>query len=228
MCRQFITSGKLSNLRKIIEKTYNEDIKIKLLGEIDKEEEDLEEKIEKELEETKRQKRDYDAILTHDVPVIAYENGEKFLTKMKWGVRFDPEKKSPLIFNSRDDTIQSKPFWKRTFDKNRILIPMFGFYEWQDKGVKKKVKTKITVPGRNVFMVPGLFWKNKEDINEFTLITTSPSSFMKKIHSRMPVILDDKDVFNYFTDSYEENAAKLKPSEGDMKILEEEQEPSVS
>ena len=141
---------------------------------------------------------------------------------MKWGIRFNPEKKSPLIFNSRDDTIQTKPFWKRTFDKNRIRIPMFGFYEWQDKGGKKKVKTKITIPGRNVFMVPGLFWKNKEDINEFTLITTSPSSFMKKIHSRMPVILDDKDVFNYFTDSYEENAAKLKPTEGDMKTEEEE------
>ncbi|MBS1518535.1 MAG: SOS response-associated peptidase family protein [Bacteroidetes bacterium] len=226
MCRQFITAGKLSNLRKLIEKTYNEDIKIKLLGEIEKEEENLEEEIEKELEETKKQKKDYDAVLTHNIPVISYSNGEKFLTKMKWGIRFDPEKKSPLIFNSRDDTVQTKPFWKKTFDKNRILIPMLGFYEWQDKGRKKKVKTKITLPGRNLFMVPGLFWKSKQDVNEFTLITTSPSSFMKKIHNRMPVILDDENVFDYFTDSFEENAAKLKPAEVKVKTEEEDQEGS--
>jgi len=221
MCRQFITAGKLSNLRKLIEKTYNEDIRIKLLGEIAEEEENIQEEIEKELKETIKRNKDFDAILTHNVPVIAYENGEKILTKMKWGIRFSPEKKSPLIFNSRDDTIQTKPFWTKTFDKNRILIPMFGFYEWQDKGGKKKVKTKITLPGRNLFMVPGLYWKNKEGINEFTLITTSPSSFMKKIHSRMPVLLDDKNVFNYFTDSFEENAEKLKPSEGNMNLEED-------
>ena len=71
-------------------------------------------------------------------------------------------------------------------------------------------------------MVPGLYWKNKQGINEFTLITTSPSSFMKKIHSRMPVILDDYSVLNYFTDSLEENLAKLKPSQEEI-ITEEMQ-----
>ena len=127
MCRQFITAGKLSKLRKLLEEIYNEDLKIRLFEEIGKDEENLEEEIDEELEEERRYKRDYEAILTHNVPVISYDNGEKFLTKMKWGIRFNPEKKSPLIFNSRDDTIKEKPFWWRTFDKNRILIPMFGF-----------------------------------------------------------------------------------------------------
>lgn len=222
MCRQFITAGKLSNLRKIIEETYNEEIKIKLFTEIEKEEENLEEEIEKELEEQKKHTKDYEAMLTENIPVILYDKGEKFLTKMKWGIRFDPEAKSPLIFNSRDDTVKEKSFWKKAFDESRILIPMFGFFEWVDTGKKKKLKTKISLLKREIFLVPGLFIKNNEGINEFTLITTSPNKFMIEIHNRMPVILDDENVFNYFTDSAEENEEKLKPTKSEMMKEEED------
>ncbi|MBK8549918.1 MAG: SOS response-associated peptidase family protein [Ignavibacteria bacterium] len=142
MCRQFVTAGKLSKLRKILEDTYNEEIRIKLYGEIEEEEKELEEEIDEELEEQRKHKREQDAMLTENIPVITYNKGKKFLTRMKWGIRFDPENKSPLIFNSRDDTIKEKPFWQKIFDQNRILIPMFGFYEWVDKGKKKKQKLR--------------------------------------------------------------------------------------
>lgn len=200
--------------------TYNEELRIKLFTEIEKDEENLEEEIEEELEEQRRHKKDHEAMLTEYAPVIGYENGEKFLTKMKWGIRFNPEMKSPLIFNSRDDTIKDKPFWWEIFDKNRILIPMFGFFEWQDVGRKKKLKTKITVQGKEIFLVPGLYRVTEEGINEFTLITTSPNEFMSRIHSRMPVILDDENVFYYFTDSAEDNHKKLKPTKSAMAMEE--------
>lgn len=216
MCRQFIIAGKLSGLRKLLKSVYNEDIKIKLYDEIDKEEESLEEEIEKEIEEQRKHKDIKDAILTHRIPVIIYNEGEKFITKMKWGIQFDPEKKSPLIFNSRDDTISIKPFWKKLFDKNRILIPMEGFYEWKDVGKKKKQKIKIEKKDGDIFLVPGLYWKNKEGKQEFSLVTTSPNKFMKNIHNRMPVILDDENVFSFFTDSADENIEKLKPSETEL------------
>lgn len=98
MCRQFITAGKLSKLRKLLGELYSEDLKIRLFEEINKEEEDLEEEIDEELEEERKYKRDYEAILTHNVPVISYEKGEKFLTKMNWGIRFSPEKKITFDF----------------------------------------------------------------------------------------------------------------------------------
>ncbi|HMS64558.1 MAG TPA: SOS response-associated peptidase family protein [Ignavibacteria bacterium] len=223
MCRQFITAGKLSNLRKLLKSVYNEDIKIKLLDEIDKDEENIEEEIEREIEEIRRKEEDdsfQDAILTHRIPLIAYNGGELILTEMKWGIQFDPEKKTPLIFNSRDDTISTKPFWKKLFDRNRILIPMTGFYEWKDVGKKKKLKIKINLKNRKIFFVPGLYWRNKNGINEFSLVTTSPSKFLQEIHNRMPVILDDKIVMNYFTDSLEENLEKLKPSGEEIKFEE--------
>ncbi len=223
MCRQFITAGKMSGLSKLLKSIYNEDIKIKLLDEIRKEEENLEEEIEKEIEEQKKHKREsegYDAILTHKIPLLAYDNGEKIITEMKWGIMFDPAKKTPLIFNSRDDTIGTKPFWKKLFDKNRILIPMTGFYEWKDIGQKKKLKIKIELKNKKIFFVPGLYWKNKEGKSEFSLVTTSPSSFLKDIHNRMPVILDEENVFSYFTDSLEENLEKLKPSNEEINTEE--------
>lgn len=215
MCRQFITAGKLSGLRRLLNSLFNEDLRIKLMEEIESEEENLEEEIEREIEEQRKNDRDeffYDAILTHNIPVIAYENGEKYLTQMKWGIQFDPEKKTPLIFNSRDDTVSTKPFWKKLFDKNRILIPMTGFYEWKDIGQKKKLKIKLKLKNKKIFFVPGLYWKNKAGIYEFSLITTSPSRFLIDIHNRMPVILDDISALSYFTDSLEENIEKLKPS----------------
>lgn len=220
MCRQFITAGKLSGLRKLLKSVYNEDIKIKLYDIIEEEEESLEEEIEKEIEEQKKHEMFADAILTHNIPVIVFENGEKFLTEMKWGIQFEPEKKSPLIFNSRDDTVSTKPFWKKLFDRNRILIPMSGFYEWKDSGKKKKQKIKLILKDRQVFLVPGLYRLNKEGQNEFSLITTSPNKFMLQIHNRMPVILDDKNAKTFFTDSAEENIEKLKPT--DQEITAEE------
>lgn len=222
MCRQFVTAGKLSKLRKILGDTYNEEIEIKLLDEIDKEEEELEEDIEEELEEQRRHKKDHEALLTENIPVITYDRGKKYLMRMKWGIRFDPENKSPLIFNSRDDTVKEKEFWQKLFDQNRLLIPMFGFYEWVDKGLKKKVKTKITLVNKEIFLVPGLYRQNNEGVNEFTLITTSPNKFMTEIHNRMPVIFDDQNSFNYFTDSSEENYEKLKPVRSEMMKEEEE------
>lgn len=216
MCRQFITAGKLSRLQKWIRDSYNEEIKIKLIEQIGEEEENLQEEIEEELEEQRRHRKDFDAMLTENIPVIVYDRGEKFLTRMKWGIKFDPSNKSPLIFNSRDDTIQDKSFWWETFDKNRILVPMLGFFEWQDVGKKKKLKTRITIKEGKLFFVPGLFRKNNDGVDEFTIITTSPNKFMSEIHSRMPVILDDNGVFNWFTDSAEENHVKLKPTLREM------------
>lgn len=223
MCRQFITAGKMSGLRRLLKSLYNEDIRIRLTQEIETAEENLEEEIEREIEEQRGNGSDEyyrDAVLTHRIPVIAYDNGIKYLTEMKWGIQFDPEKKSPLIFNSRDDTVSTKPFWKKLFDRNRILIPMTGFYEWKDIGQKKKQKLKLILKNKKLFFVPGLYWKNKEGVNEFSLITTSPNSYVIKIHSRMPVILEDKSLTNYFTDSLEENIEKLKPSVEEILISE--------
>jgi putative SOS response-associated peptidase YedK len=44
------------------------------------------------------------------------------LKNFLWGIQFDKEKKSPLIFNSRLETIKEKSYWTRLFYKNRCLL----------------------------------------------------------------------------------------------------------
>ena len=35
-------------------------------------------------------------------------------------------------FNARAETVEIKPFFRGAFKRNRCLIPMSGYYEWQD------------------------------------------------------------------------------------------------
>jgi putative SOS response-associated peptidase YedK len=62
------------------------------------------------------------------VPIITVINkdDENILDSTKWGIKFSDE--SPLIFNSRIETIREKPFWLRLFNKNRALVHMERFY----------------------------------------------------------------------------------------------------
>ena len=35
-------------------------------------------------------------------------------------------------FNARAETIETKPFFRDAFKRTRCLIPMSGYYEWQN------------------------------------------------------------------------------------------------
>jgi putative SOS response-associated peptidase YedK len=124
------------------------------------------------------------------------------ITKLNWGIKFSD--KSPLIFNSRIETIKEKKFWGTLFDRNRCIVPMTGFYEWKTEG-KKKTKYRIYLPDHEIFFVPAIYHKDKEN-NIFTsLITTTPNKYIKEIHHRMPVILDIENAIKFLNDNAENN-----------------------
>ena len=72
---------------------------------------------------------------TQKILTILRKENNYFLTKVDWGIKFS--KDSPLIFNSRIETIKEKEFWNYLFDRNRCIIPMTGFYEWKVQGTDK-------------------------------------------------------------------------------------------
>lgn len=77
-------------------------------------------------------------------------NGEVYkISKIKWGIKFSDE--SPLIFNPRIETIKEKKYWTTLFTKNKCIVPMTGFYEWQTIG-KRKQKYKIYLPDQELFL----------------------------------------------------------------------------
>ncbi|MCX6164503.1 MAG: SOS response-associated peptidase family protein [Ignavibacteriae bacterium] len=112
-----------------------------------------------------------------------------------WGIQFDKVKKSPLIFNSRIETIKGKKYWTQLFYKNRCLLPATAFYEWKEIN-KTKIPHRIFLPGEDFFFIPSIFLK-MEDYYFVSMITTQPNSFMKKIHNRMPVILQKKEGIDF-------------------------------
>jgi putative SOS response-associated peptidase YedK len=133
---------------------------------------------------------------------------------MTWGIKFKVD--SPLIFNSRIETIKEKKFWYNLFDKNRCLVPMTAFYEWKTEG-SRKVPYRIFLPDEKLFFVPALYLKLEDEL--FTsLITTVPNTFIKKIHHRMPVIFKINEALNYFTDNDSENLKRCLPLNDKIKM----------
>lgn len=146
---------------------------------------------------------------------ISYSGNDYNLFRSNWGIKFSAD--SPLIFNSRIETIKEKKYWNTLFDKNRLLVPMSAFYEWKKEGTRK-IPYRIFLPGVESFFVPALYHIDK-DKNIFTsLITTTPNDFIKPIHHRMPVILKIKDAINYLIDDPEVNLLKCVPYAGKMEL----------
>jgi putative SOS response-associated peptidase YedK len=137
------------------------------------------------------------------------------LTKVNWGIKFKED--SPLIFNSRIETIKEKTYWNSLLSKNRCIVPMTGFYEWKTEG-KKKVKYRIFLPDSNIFFVPAIFHKDKEEKIFASLITTTPNEFIKKIHHRMPVIFDFNEAIGFLNDENDKNLDRLIPYDDKKKM----------
>lgn len=138
---------------------------------------------------------------------ISQKDDSIILEISNWGIKFKSD--SPLIFNSRIETISEKPYWKKLFDKNRCLVPMTGFYEWKKSG-KKKIPYRIFLPEEELFFVPALS-TNINNQKFISLVTTEPNSFMKEIHHRMPVIIQKDQIKNFFENDVLTNIELCKP-----------------
>ena len=97
--------------------------------------------------------KQYDIRPTNTIKCLYRDGDENILGNENWGIKFSP--KSPLIINSRIETIKEKPYWARMFDKNRAMVPMTAFYEWKNDGGKKK-QQRIFIVGMDIFYVPAI------------------------------------------------------------------------
>lgn len=98
------------------------------------------------------------------------------------------------MINVRAETVAEKPTYKHSFEKKRCLIPASGFYEWK-KLKDGKIPYYIHLKGRKLFAFAGFYseWKNNRKVlKTCSIITTSSNPTLKKIHDRMPVILEKK------------------------------------
>lgn len=151
---------------------------------------------------------------TNKILSVTYDEGKYNVIQMNWGIKF--AEKTPLIFNSRIETIKDKPYWYKLFSTSRCLIPMTAFYEWKSDG-SKKIPYRIFLPDEKLFFVPAVFIK-KADEYYTSLITTTPNKFIQKIHHRMPVILKPASAIDYLTCDAEENLERCIPFDDNEKM----------
>ena len=97
-------------------------------------------------------------------------------------------------FNARIETVTTKPFFREPFKHRRCLIPVSGYYEWQNTPNGKQPWYFTARDGSPILTVAGLWdqWKNKEGGERIKSCATKISdrnNFVAEVHDRMPVLL---------------------------------------
>ena len=90
-----------------------------------------------------------------------------------------------------------KPFFSKSLNNKKCLIPANSFYEWETNG-KLKTKHSVSVEDEPFFYMCGLyapFTVSGKTEERFVIITTEANDKMRAIHNRMPLILP-KDLKN--------------------------------
>ncbi len=141
----------------------------------------------------------YNVAPTQTILAIRQTDEGRVALPHHWGLILswsDPKKAGRMI-NARGETVAEKPAYRSAFKKRRCLIPVSGFYEWEQISSKQKQPWHITRQDRDPIAIASLFEVcERTDLGHTEsccLITTDPNEVMAQFHDRMPVILGRSD-----------------------------------
>ena len=169
---------------------------------------------------------------TNDVyGVVGDGDGHRELQVFHWGLVPSWAKDIKIgskMINARAETLAEKPAFKSVFRKHRMILPMDGFYEWQ-QAVADSPAPQLTSRGKPVkqpmfihradgdpLAVAALWttWRDRAAgpdapwLHSCTIITTAANDTMAPVHDRMPVILPP-DVWDEWLDPRNADLAAL-------------------
>ena len=136
----------------------------------------------------------YNLAPTQGAVTIHQVDGAWEATSRKWGLVPSWSKDESVgarLINARSETVQEKPSFRSAFKRNRLLIPVSGFYEWAVIAGKKRPFFIHPANGGHWFFAGlGESWKGPAGLVEsFTVLTTDANQALVELHHRMPVIL---------------------------------------
>ena len=167
---------------------------------------------------------------TQDALVAVQASGDVRLEAMRWGM-IPPWARDKSIgaklANARAETVDEKPSFQQPFRRQRCLLPVDGYYEWESRPSGKQ-PVYYSMRDGDLFCLAGLWetWTPPEQTDKpelpglgldqaeagtlytFTVVTTTPNRLAKRVHDRMPVIVHPADYGNWL--SPESKAADLK------------------
>jgi hypothetical protein len=81
---------------------------------------------------------DYNVCPTDPADVVVRNEGARELLRMRWGLvpywwnKTLKDSVRLASFNARVETVTTKPFFREPYKKKRCLMPVSGYYEWED------------------------------------------------------------------------------------------------
>jgi putative SOS response-associated peptidase YedK len=145
----------------------------------------------------------YNVCPTDPIDTVVERDGKRELVTMRWGLV--PRWWSKTLkdvkmatFNARAETVETKPFFRDAFKRTRCLIPVSGYYEWQDTPGGKQPWYFTARDGSPALTIAGLWdeWRDRSSgqaLKSCTMIITEPNAFVAEVHDRMPALLADDD-----------------------------------
>lgn len=107
--------------------------------------------------------------------------------EMHWG--FKSYQNNQLMINARAETACQKSSFKDSVARRRCIIPAKHFYEWDAE------KNKVTFASEEspVLYMAG-FYNQFDGEDRFIILTTAANESMRRVHDRMPLILQKNQV----------------------------------
>ncbi|XDA97214.1 SOS response-associated peptidase [Sulfitobacter sp. LCG007] len=145
---------------------------------------------------------DYNVCPTNRVHVVTGggDDTPRQLVPMRWGLIphwYRKENGGPLLINARAETVAEKPAFREAVRKRRALAVTSGFYEWTLSNDGGKDPWFITRTDGAPLVIAAIwqYWtpKDGDRLATCALVTTAANQTMRRIHDRMPVILDPDD-----------------------------------
>ena len=148
---------------------------------------------------------DWNITPTRDIYII---KNERELNIASWGLiapwskdKTQALKSQSQAINARIESVHEKPTFRNAFRSKRCLIPATGYYEWATElGYPTKqpffIHSKKKYNDRDATLLfAGIYdqWidSNGEIFESAAIITRPATSFLEKIHNRMPTFLPE-------------------------------------
>lgn len=158
---------------------------------------------------------------TRDAPVIRVhpESRERRLDLLRWGLvphwAKDP-KAIRMTINARGETIAGTPMFRDAYARRRCLVPADAFYEWEETAPGVKQPWAIARADAQPLVFAGVWegWRGGDGtvIRSFAIVTTSANETLRKLHERMPVVLEEPDWPTWLGETDQDPAALIRPS----------------
>lgn len=134
-----------------------------------------------------------------EAPIIIGKSETLSAQLFQWG--YPHYKNKGVIFNARSETALEKQMFQSSIKNRRCVIPAKHFYEWN----KDKEKYTFFREDLGILYFAG-FYKEFAGENRFIILTADANESMKKVHNRMPLILEQNQLEDWI---FNEQAAEF-------------------